>query len=292
VVNLFKRIAEPIRVEQEKTEYQIIPDLRRTGATEIFSVDGVTSSSVSSPGKVTEYKPFYSIYHHYLEEEDDRPFWYIGRRPSGKKDDEGTEVFLSFTDWDFDPTEPMVETILVHTTCTNRDLPPRLPFGDPDGDFDVEKAAPVTRITCLIKPTPTRRPSLGGALQWRLISHLALNYMSVVQGGEDALKEILKLYDFDNSAVTRQQINGIESVQYQPVTRRMGQSICRGVEVTIVFDENKFVGTGFFLFASVLERFLGQYVSVNSFSQLVAKTIQKKEALKKWPPRSGNRILL
>jgi type VI secretion system protein ImpG len=292
VVNLFKRIAEPIRVEQEKTEYRIIPDLRRTEATEIFSVDSVTASSVSAPGKSTEFKPFYSIYHHYLEEEDDRPFWFIQRRPSGRKDDEGTEAFLSFTDWNFEPTEPMVETITVHTTCTNRDLPSRLPFGDPEGDFDVEKAAPVTRITCLIKPAPTRRPSLGGALQWRLISHLALNYMSIVQGGEEALKEILKLYDFDNSSVTRQQINGIESVQYRPVTKRIGQSLCRGVEVTIVLDENKFVGTGLFLFASVLERFLGQYVSVNSFSQLVAKTVQRKEALKKWPPRSGNRILL
>jgi type VI secretion system protein ImpG len=42
----------------------------------------------------------------------------------------------------------------------------------------------------------------------------------------------------------------------------------------------------------VLERFLGQYVSINSFSQLVAKTIQKKEILKKWPPRNGNQVLL
>jgi type VI secretion system protein ImpG len=292
IVNLFKRIAEPIRVEQEKTEYLVIPDLRRIEATEIFSVDSVTASSVSSPGKLTEFKPFYSIYHHYLEEEEDHPFWYIQRRPSGRKDDEGTEIFLSFTDWDFNPTDPMAETITVHTTCTNRDLPSRLPFGDPEGDFDVEKAGPVSRITCLIKPTATRRPSLGGALQWRLISHLALNYMSIVQGGDEALKEILKLYDFDNSAVTRQQINGIESVQYRPVTKRIGQSFCRGVEVTMVFDENKFVGTGLFLFASVLERFLGQYVSVNSFSQLVAKTIQRKEVLKKWTPRSGNRILL
>ena len=106
------------------------------------------------------------------------------------------------------------------------------------------------------------------------------------------MKEILKLYDFDNSPVTRQQISGIVSVDSRPVTRRVGQSICRGVEVTLEFDEDKYVGTGLYLFASVLERFLGQYVSVNSFSQLVAKTLQKKEVLKKWPPRNGNRILL
>ena len=121
---------------------------------------------------------------------------------------------------------------------------------------------------------------------------MSLNYLSIVQGGEDALKEILRLYDFDNSPVTMQQINGIVSLKSDFVTRRIGQSFCRGVQVTVGFDEDKYVGTGLYLFASVLEKFLGQYVSINSFSQFVAKTLQKNEVLKKWPPRNGNRILL
>ena len=165
-------------------------------------------------------------------------------------------------------------------------------FGDPAGDFDLEVEAPVAHINCLIKPTPTRRPFLGGELQWRLISHLSLNYMSLVQGGETALKEILKLYDFDNSPSTRQQIDGIVALSSQHVTKRLGQSFSRGVQVTVEFDEEKFVGTGLFLFASILERFLAQYVSVNSFSQMVVKTIQQKEIVKKWTPRSGNQALL
>jgi type VI secretion system protein ImpG len=153
-------------------------------------------------------------------------------------------------------------------------------------------AAPVSRIVSLIKPTPTRRPTLGGALNWHLISHLSLNYLSLVEGGEDALREILKLYDFENSPATRQQINGIASLRTDHVTKRIGQSFVRGVQTTVEFDEDKFVGAGLFLFASVLERFLGQYVSVNSFSQVFAKVLQRKEPLRKWPPRNGNRILL
>ena len=293
-VNLFKRIAEPIRVEQRKTEYRVIPDIRRQNATEVFSIDRVRSSSPASPGRGVDFKPFYSIRHH-LDDDDGhgrRAFWHIHRRASGRKEDAGTEVFLSFADLDFNPADPGVEILAVHTICTNRDLPARLPFGDPSGDFDMETAAPVSSINSLIKPTPARRPSLGGALQWRLISHLSLNYMSIVQGGEDALREILKLYDFVNSSATRQQIDGVVSLRSRHVTKRVGQSFCRGVQVTIEFDEDKFVGTGLYLFACVLERFLGEYVSVNSFSQLVAGTIQKKEALKQWPPRSGNQILL
>jgi type VI secretion system protein ImpG len=293
-INLFNRIAEPIRVEQRKTEYRVVSDVRRQNSTEVYSVNGVTSSSQSSPGKEVDFKPFYSIRHH-LDEEDSlgrRAFWHVERRPSGKKGDSGTEVFLSFADLDFNPADPGVEALTVHVTCTNRDLPVRLSFGESSGDFSMETAAPVSRINSLIKPIPTRRPSLGAALQWRLISHLSLNYMSIVQGGEDALREILSLYDFDNSPATRQQINGIVSLSSQHITKRMGQGFCRGVEVTIEFDEDKFVGAGLYLFACVLERFLAQYVSVNSFSKLIVKTIQKKEAIKQWPPRNGNRVLL
>ncbi len=185
-----------------------------------------------------------------------------------------------------------MDILTLHTTSTNRDLPFRLPIGAPDGDFDLEIAAPIAQVACILKPTPTRRPSLGGGLHWRLISHLSLNYLSIVQGGEEALREILRLYDFDNSPVTRQQINGIVKLSSRYVTKRIGRSFGRGIQVEIEFDEDKYVGAGLFLFSSILERFLGQYVSVNSFSQLVVRTIQKKEVLRKWPPRSGNRILL
>ena len=57
-------------------------------------------------------------------------------------------------------------------------------------------------------------------------------------------------------------------------------------------DEENFVGGGVYLFAAVLERFLGLYVTLNSFSQLGVTTRQRKEALKLWPPRAGRRILL
>ncbi|MGH9594665.1 MAG: type VI secretion system baseplate subunit TssF, partial [Bryobacteraceae bacterium] len=71
-----------------------------------------------------------------------------------------------------------------------------------------------------------------------------------------------------------------------------GIAFARGTRVEILFDEDQFAGSGVFLFASAIERFLGEYVSLNSFSQLVARTRQRKEVLKEWPPRAGQRILL
>jgi len=294
VVNLFKRIAEPIRVEHRKTEYKVIPDVRRQESTEVYAVEDVTATVPGASGGQVEYKPFYSLRHHLGEEglKEAQTFWHMYRRPSGKKDEHGTDVFLSFSDLGLEPSDPAEDILTVRTICTNRDLPSRLPFGNRQGDFNLESAAPISKIFSLIKPTPTRHPFLGGRLQWRLISHLSLNYMSLVEGGEDALKEILKLYDFDNSQANAQQINGIVSIDTRHVTKRIKRAFCRGVRVTLTFDEDKYVGTGLFLFATVLERFLSQYVSVNSFSQFEMKTLQREGTVKLWPPRSGNQVLI
>jgi type VI secretion system protein ImpG len=40
----------------------------------------------------------------------------------------------------------------------------------------------------------------------------------------------------------------------------------------------------------VLERFLGLYASVNSFTQLVARAGDR--VIKRWPPRAGDKPLL
>ena len=168
------------------------------------------------------------------------------RRPSQRKGDEGTEVYLSLVDLTFQPTLPAAETLTIHITCTNRDLPGKLPFGGERGDFELEGAAPLSRIRCLKKPTETVRPPLRRGAQWRLISHLSLNYLSICEGGREALQEILKLYDFSDSAVIRQQIAGITDVTSRRVVGRPASmpwnGFCRGMEVTIEFDEEKYVG--------------------------------------------------
>jgi type VI secretion system protein ImpG len=76
------------------------------------------------------------------------------------------------------------------------------------------------------------------------------------------------------------------------VGTRNGAGVVRGVEITLEFDEDNYVGSSVFLFASVLERFLALYVSLNSFSQLVAKVKQREGILKRWQPRAGEQIII
>jgi type VI secretion system protein ImpG len=294
VVNLFEQIAEPIRVTHAQTEYRVIPDVRRQSATEVYAVDSVTNTAPHLEEPI-EVPPFYSFKHTGVA---DAPtaFWYATRRPSARKGDAGTEVYLSLVDLSFRPTLPPAETLTVRITATNRDLPGKLPFGGDRADFELDGAAPLSRIRCLTKPTETLRPPMRSAAQWRLISHLTLNYLSVCEGGREALQEILRLYDFTQSPVIQQQIAGITDVKSRRVVRRPNSmpwnGFCRGLETTIEFDEDKYVGSGLYLFASVLEHFMGLYASLNSFTQLVATTRQREEPLKRWPARAGDQILL
>jgi type VI secretion system protein ImpG len=294
IINLFEQVGEPIRLSHVQTEYRVIPDVRRQDATEVYAIERVTSTSPYEPEAI-EFQPFYS-FKHAIDREKQKSFWVATRRPSPKKGDVGTEVFLSLVDLNFRPSLPAVETLTIHATCTNRDLPGKLPFGGEQGGFELEGAAPLSRIRCLTKPTPTIRPPLRRGAQWRLLSHLSLNYLSLCEGGKDALKEILTLYDIADSAVIRQQIAGITNVASRRVVGRAASmpwnGFCRGIEVTIEFDEEKYVGSGLFLFASVLEKFLGLYSSLNSFSKLIVTTQQRKEPLRRWPPRAGEQILL
>ena len=294
IVNLFEQTAEPILLDQKKFEYPIVPDVRRTNATEIFAVDEVVSIDPNTR-EVHRYEPFYS-YRHATSRDKRQTFWTANRRQSQRRNDEGTEMTLTLVDLSSRPILPDADALTVRTTCTNRDLPARLPFGNEAGDFELDAASPVKRIVALKKPTAPLRPYTGRSVLWRLISHLSLNYLSLVSEGREALQEILKLYNFTGSTFSEKQIEGIASLgsmrHFARVESDSGITFARGTRVNIEFDEEQFVGGGTYLFASVIEKFLGLYVSINSFSQLVATSRQRKEVIWEWAPRAGQKLVL
>ncbi|QDV32770.1 type VI secretion system baseplate subunit TssF [Tautonia plasticadhaerens] len=297
-VNLYTLTAEPITLDQAHHEYRLIPDVHRQGTTEVYSVDSVRLAA-SYLHEAVPVPPFHESRDPDPESPWRRTSWYAVRRPSPRRGDLGTEVSLVFVQPDFEPSREGEGVVTAQVTCTDRDLADRLPFGGDRGDLEMEAPGPIGRIRCLRKPTPTRRPRLGGDLHWRLISTLSLNHLSLVDSAEgiEALRSVLTLHDPADSAVSRQQIAGIVGLSSRRVAGRVpgvgpGGAVCLGQEVTVEFDETHFVGSGALLLASVLERFLGSYATLNSFTRLVARTRQREGILKRWPPRAGDRTLL
>jgi type VI secretion system protein ImpG len=205
-------------------------------------------------------------------------------------------VYITFVDLSGAKKTPDRDTVTVRLTCSNGELPGRLPFGNEEGDFQLEGGGPITRIVALTKPTDALQPPSQQGLLWRLVSKLSLNYLSLVNEGVDAFREILRLHNFTGSLAAEKQIDGILSLRSEPHFARLssphGITFARGTRVTLELDEELFAGTGVYTFASVMDVFLGLYTSMNSFSQLVVRTRQRKRVLKQWPPRAGQKILI
>jgi type VI secretion system protein ImpG len=150
-------------------------------------------------------------------------------------------------------------------------------------------------------------------VSWRAISHLSLNYLSLVnstaQEGAAALRDLLELYAAGNYISARKQIENIRSVRVNPVVRRVppasretgGTSgakpvmqrlaFGRGLEVTVEVDELAFEGGSAFLFGSVLAQFFSRYVSINSFTETALRSLGRGE-IHRWVPQWGVRPTL
>ena len=306
-VNLFPHRADPVRLVHTSVEYPVHPDARSPYSYEIYSITSVESTTPGSDA-VQRYHPFYAVRHGTASGRD-AAYWHAKRRESLRKNDPGTDVSLTLVDPSFEPVSTTADVLHVETLCSNRDLPGRLPFNDPRGDFQLEGRPEIASIRCLRKPTAPVWAPMGRESRWRIISHLALNHLSLVDedrgagnGGVangtalDALREILRLYDYTDSPTTRQRIAGLVGLRTQKVLRRAGHAawagFARGMRVELEFDASQYTGSGVLLFASVLERFLGLYTTINSFTQTVARVRQREEVLKQWPPRAGEIQLL
>jgi type VI secretion system protein ImpG len=294
VINLFSHVAEPILVTHTKHEYQITADVRHQDTTEIFSIDEVMASN-STRRESIHIDPLYS-YRFQARKQSDRAYWHAVRRMNEVGQREPSTMHIALVDVDGIMTEPDVEVLTVRCSCSNFDLPSRLPFGVEEGDFIAEDFPVVKRISALRRPSPTYDPPTEKGQLWRLVSQLSLNYLSLVEEGLTSLQEILRLHNFTDSSYLENQIGGITGLKSRPHFAIMqsvyGNVPARGTRVELEFDERQFVGGGVYLFANVLDRFLGSYTSINSFCQLAARTGQRKEMLGEWPPKAGSKPLI
>jgi type VI secretion system protein ImpG len=134
---------------------------------------------------------------------------------------------------------------------------------------------------------------------WKLVSHLGLNYLSLTgegpEEGAGALREMLRLYADSGEATVQKQIDGVRSIRSQPIIRQLSTNgpltFGRGMEVAVTLDEESFEGIGVYLLGAVLEQFFSKYVSINSFTETVLRTMQRQEVMR-WPTRIGRRHIL
>jgi type VI secretion system protein ImpG len=305
-VNLFPKRADRIHLDTRQHEYHVVPDRTRPLDYEVYAVRGVVGHGTRADQEQT-FRPLYALADHgSLRRE---PAYYTVHRERRKLSEQqkrhgprssyiGSEVFVALVDAEEAPYRSDLRQLSVDTLCSNRDLPLQMPVGRGKTDFTLEIGAPVAAVRVVAGPTTPRPSWAEGDPTWRLISHLSLNYLSLVdtdeRRGAEALRELLALYGDVGDAASRKQVEGVHSVTTRPITRRLPGpgpiAFGRGLAIHLTCEEAAFEGTGIFLLGSVLERFFARYVSINSFTEMTLSSVERGEVMR-WAARPGQRHL-
>jgi type VI secretion system protein ImpG len=304
-LNLFEKHTDRINLSDRFSEYHLVPDRARPLDYEVHTVKSVTGYGATADIH-QEFLPFYKA-----KDRDNvaDAFFTVNRLERTQSENErkygkvssytGSEVFISLVDATSAPHSTDLQQLGITALCTNRHLPIIMGKGSSSAEFLDEINGPVKAIQCISGPTVPRPSFAMGATAWRLISHLSLNYLSLVDApgsdGANVLREILGLYVDARDATMKKQIEGVRSVKSKPILRRIPSlgivSFVRGIEITVTLDDDNFVGTGIFILGMVLDHFFAKHVTINSFTETVICSVQRGEIIR-WPARMGTRSAL
>jgi type VI secretion system protein ImpG len=180
-VNLSQEEAQPRAVNHEAIEYRVIaPD-----GCEVYSVDEV-EGIVGSTMERRAYIPFYSFKHNLSRsgEAGTDSYYHATTRLGIRRDEEGRpetyqDTYLAIVDPGTRVDELGEETLLVRITCTNGRWARELKAGDICNPTSNSRVPEFVRFRNLTQPTRMVYPPLQAGLEWRFISHLVLNYLSI-----------------------------------------------------------------------------------------------------------------
>ena len=301
-INLFHKRCDRVHVTSSRVEHHVVGDRTAPLDFEIYALESLTGISAGGSEDIP-FRPFYSADD--LTAAGDVPTAYFtqSRKMRQRSEKErlrgvrtsylGSELFVSLVDNAQAPYGEHLDQLAVQALVTNRDLPLLLPTGGRDV-FHLPSGGPVAHIYTPVAPTRPRPTLAYGDTAWRLISHLSLNYLSLVEEdsgqGAAALRELIGIYAPLGSKVIEKQLEGLTAVSSRPIVRRMADEVLstavRGLEITVTFDESFFEGTSAYALGAVLERFFRKHVSINSFTETVLVT-QSRGEITRWRPETG-----
>jgi type VI secretion system protein ImpG len=266
IVNLFELEADPVTATQFETEYRVHALEKQGDHVDVYSVDTVQGFE-SGTGQRFEYAPFAAFRHRggMLRHEMPERYFHtrVRRGPSGRFD---TWLVLGGHAWEHQETLPR-ETLSLSVTGTNGMLPRK---GLREAGITRMRGGftNIGAVRNLTAPTLPVYPPTGDRFHWRVLSHLAPNYLSLLDA--EILRGSLALYDWTEGELNKRRINAITDVRHSLLQKLVKGGLQRGVEIEVTLDSGQFAGDGDIeLFGAMLNRFLGLYATLNLYTKLV-----------------------
>ena len=300
-INLFEKQLGRVQITPYEHEYHVVPDRTKPIDYEVFRLLEVKAYDRENINARTV-APLYA-FGALLYDWQEALFYTTRLRPRRLSTREqrlrrrteyvGTETWISLTAPGDAARMDDIQELSVKALVTNRELPELLTFRG-DKHFTVS-GLPVRGVSVLRAPTRPRPPLGIGDAAWRVIGHLTPNYATLAPEDHDdpsVLRDHLALYGRQDDAALRKQIDGVQAIRSRKVARRVPgfdrMAIARGHRIALKLDDAAFERSRMFLFSAVLERFLAEFASINSFTEAVFDSPEEGE-FARWPPRIGRR---
>lgn len=288
VINLFDLDAEPIIVDHHQSEYRVVPAGHQGEHVQTYSVEAIESFDHATGGRF-EYVPFATFRHRggMLRHEAPERYFHTRVRP-GVSGLHETWAILGGHAWDAIEDLPE-ESLSLRVTGTNGMLPRKglreasiseLPGSLPN----------VADVRNLVAPTLPLYPPTDDRFQWRVLSHLAPNFLSMLDA--EVLRGAMALYDWTHDELNGRRLAGILHVSQALLEEVSGGSVERGVLIEVTLDSHAFAGEGdVMLFGELLHRFFGLYAEINLFTKLAIVSLPSQTRTE-WPRSKAQRASL
>ncbi|MDE8653699.1 type VI secretion system baseplate subunit TssF [Novosphingobium album (ex Liu et al. 2023)] len=300
-INLFEKQLGRLQINEHDHEFHVVPDRTRPLDFEVFRLLEL-KAHLRDEQEARPVVPLYALGALLYDWRD--AIFYVPRmtlrrlsskqRKLKKRDDYiGTETWLSLTVPGNPDRLSDIKELAIRALVTNRELAGGLVFRG-SNHFTVP-AGPVRAVSVLRSPSKPRPPLGLGDSAWRVIGHLTPNYATLAPEDCDdpaMLCDHLALYGHRDDPAMRRQIDGITGVRSRSIVRRIpgrGQmAVARGSRITLTLDDGSYENGRMFLFGAVVERFLSEFATINSFTETIVRTPGEGE-IAKWPARIGRK---
>ncbi|UVE67619.1 type VI secretion system baseplate subunit TssF [Burkholderia pyrrocinia] len=288
VINLFELDAEPIEIDHHETEYRVVPAGHQGEHVETYSVDAIATFDHDTAERY-EYVPFATFRHRggMLRHEAPERYFHTRVRP-GMSGLHETWVILGGHAWETMDTLPE-ESLSLRVTGTNGMLP-RKGLREASLNEIAVSTQSVAGVRNLVSPTLPLYPPTEDRFQWRVLSHLAPNFLSMMNA--EVLRGALALYDWTSDELNRRRLAGILHVSQELIEEVSGGAVERGVLIEITLDSHAFSGEGdVMLFGELLHRFFEAYAEINLFTKLAIVSLPS-QLRTEWPRGKVQRAAL
>ncbi|ESX96411.1 type VI secretion system baseplate subunit TssF [Mesorhizobium sp. RSR565B] len=310
IINLFERECNIVELDQRKTRQVLHADRTRARDFEIYRVIRVEDADAEGPD--AEIPELFSL----GQNRGSGWVYSTERRPRRPTEDErrqgvtrtsyaGDDVFLAVSRPVNSQANRPLKRVDIMALCTNRDLA----ILDDTPTLTLEAGDPVETVRLLgalrspqpaipaALPTGADGESRADDLAWRLVSQLALNFLSLAKEGRgvDPLHALLDLYAERGDPGLARNVRSIVRIDSRAVIERLAIEgpMCfgRGTEVTLHVDQSVLAGQSTLLLSGLLSRLFARHAGINGFVRTRTRLLQKQEDVP-WPMTPGNRYLI